>query len=297
MKSIKNKLKSNTGASVIMALGLFLICTMISSVIVIAAVSGSTRNVERMESQKEYLSISSAAQLMVDELESLQGKKYIGREEKTICECSDYTTKEYFEFSGTGIWGYRVSDSDPGIIDVMFLEKCQEEHWKKITYKSDAANSDNVLLDLKEGLDQKDNIEFLILEAAEEIYLYERNGYEKEFTITMPDTESRLLDVKCKFIMEKDYSITIELTMENSSYAITLSMDSMVTLPPEENGGVNGTIMGARNHEGWYKKDIDGNGDFDIVNGSIEFETSTPYKTTTVIWNKPKLMKGGTETW
>ena len=75
MNCIRKKLKNNSGASVLLALGLFIICTMISSVVIAAAAGGSSRNVKRVEQQKEYLSISSAAQAVMAEMQKLE--KYV----------------------------------------------------------------------------------------------------------------------------------------------------------------------------------------------------------------------------
>ena len=100
---IKKKLKSERGASVILALGLFLICTMISSIIVTAAASGSSRNVHdssgearRVEQQREYLAVSSAAQTVMKEMQKLE--KYVGREITSEYICCDNLSNEQIEY-------------------------------------------------------------------------------------------------------------------------------------------------------------------------------------------------------
>ena len=100
MNCIRKKLKNNSGASVLLALGLFIICTMISSVVIAAAAGGSSRNVKRVEQQKEYLSISSAAQAVMAEMQKLE--KYVGKETTLEYACNKFQTEtiEYMTEGG-----------------------------------------------------------------------------------------------------------------------------------------------------------------------------------------------------
>ena len=65
---LKAKLNSNSGASMMLALALMLVCVFVSSVILTAATSGATRNEKRNAQQREYLAISSAAQMLQENL-------------------------------------------------------------------------------------------------------------------------------------------------------------------------------------------------------------------------------------
>ena len=298
MGGLKNKLNSNRGSSILIALGLLLICAMISSVIIVAAASGSSRNVQRQEQQRYYLSMSSASQIIMDELLNIQEKKYIGREELVICGCDKYREKEKKQFPEyENIWGYEIPLTEfniEGAIEPMFTEICPSGTWKKVTYKSDVNNLDNVLLDLYPTDSQKANMEFLVLEAAEAIYMNDMNGltddYEKNFTINVPDTENRLSDVKGKFTMDAGYNIVIELTMDNSAYSVTIKMDANPDYPGEDE--VSERDGEDRGHNGWYKiKQSDES--MKPNKGEIKFATIIQYKTTTITWNKPMLMKGG----
>ena len=92
VKCIRKKLQSNNGASVIIAMGLFIICIMISSVVIAAAASGSSRNKDRVEQQRKYLSISSAAQTVMDEIKKLE--KYVGREITSEFACNQFPVEK-----------------------------------------------------------------------------------------------------------------------------------------------------------------------------------------------------------
>ena len=65
---IRNKLKSNTGASLSMALFLFLICTVASAVILTAATAAAGRAAAVDETDARYYAVSSAAELLAKEL-------------------------------------------------------------------------------------------------------------------------------------------------------------------------------------------------------------------------------------
>ncbi|MBE6998536.1 MAG: hypothetical protein E7427_10275 [Ruminococcaceae bacterium] len=65
---IRNKLKSNTGASLSMALFLFLICTVASAVILTAATVAAGRAAAVDEMDARYYAVSSAAELLAKEL-------------------------------------------------------------------------------------------------------------------------------------------------------------------------------------------------------------------------------------
>lgn len=69
-EQVKKKLQNQRGASIIITMVLFLLCVMVSSVIIAAAASGSSRNVERTERERAYLSVTSAANVLVDEFEN-----------------------------------------------------------------------------------------------------------------------------------------------------------------------------------------------------------------------------------
>ena len=63
-----NKLKSSRGATMILALALFLICVMVSSIILVVAASSSGRVGQQVEEQQAYLAVSSAADVIAAEL-------------------------------------------------------------------------------------------------------------------------------------------------------------------------------------------------------------------------------------
>lgn len=64
----KRKLKSQHGASLLLALLFFLICTMVSGSILMAAVSNAGRYKSNLDEHQMYLTLSSSVRLLCDEL-------------------------------------------------------------------------------------------------------------------------------------------------------------------------------------------------------------------------------------
>ena len=63
-KRIKDKLRSQTGASITFALLLFLVCAVLSSVIIVAATAASGRMSKIAETDQRYYAVTSAAELL-----------------------------------------------------------------------------------------------------------------------------------------------------------------------------------------------------------------------------------------
>lgn len=73
MKRLAQKLQDRRGASMLMALLLFLVAAMVSAVIIAAAVSARSRVASDRAQQQTYLTVSSAAELLRGSIESGSG--------------------------------------------------------------------------------------------------------------------------------------------------------------------------------------------------------------------------------
>lgn len=71
-RTIKTKLKSDRGASLMLALLLFLACAVVGSIVLGAASASSGRMADIKEYDQRYYAVKSAAQLLVDELDGQQ---------------------------------------------------------------------------------------------------------------------------------------------------------------------------------------------------------------------------------
>ena len=82
MHKLKQKLKSQTGASITFALLLFLVCAVVGSVVLTAGTAAAGRMSELAKMDQRYYSVTSAAQLLQDTIDGKQVKVT----QKTITE-------------------------------------------------------------------------------------------------------------------------------------------------------------------------------------------------------------------
>ena len=88
MQAIRRKLNSQRGASMLMALLLMLVGIMVSAVIISAATSAAVNKRSEKEQQQAYLAVSSAAELVRDDFQSLTGR-YKDDTIKATCAVGD----------------------------------------------------------------------------------------------------------------------------------------------------------------------------------------------------------------
>ena len=69
MNAMKNKIKSRRGASITFALLLFLVCAVVSGIVIVAATAASGRMDQIAESDQRYYAVTSAAELLKDALD------------------------------------------------------------------------------------------------------------------------------------------------------------------------------------------------------------------------------------
>lgn len=93
MQAALKKIQSNSGASLVMALLLILVGVMVSAVIIAAAVSSVQAQNQSRDEQQLYLEVSSAAELVRDELEGDE------------CDCSSEVTNVYTKRNSSKNWG------------------------------------------------------------------------------------------------------------------------------------------------------------------------------------------------
>lgn len=72
MKGLQKKMKDQSGASILLAMLFFLLCSMVGASILMAAVSNAGKIRSNREEQQKYLLLSSALRLVCDELTSAE---------------------------------------------------------------------------------------------------------------------------------------------------------------------------------------------------------------------------------
>lgn len=102
MKKLKEKLRSQSGASILLALLFLLVCMMVAASVLMAAVSNAGKIQSNYEEQQRYLALSSALRLVSDQIEQA---KYRGRytlstwTETETAEDGSETSADYYSIS------------------------------------------------------------------------------------------------------------------------------------------------------------------------------------------------------
>ena len=194
----------------ILVLSLFLICVMVSSVILAAASAGVTRNAKRAEQQRGYLAVSSAADMIMEELKLIGTYTSTNVEGKYACE--DCTIEGAIIHNNTRITGYRLNAeflSNPKDEGHLF-EKLETPHE---TYGNVTPGEDRM-----DGL-----FEEIFRRGCENVV---RGNYTEEFTIDLEIPDARMATVTCIFTMYESYDVEIVVKTENSDYAVLISCEA-----------------------------------------------------------------------
>lgn len=273
LQIIRKKTNDNHGTSIIFALALVLICTVVSSLIIATAASGSSRSNQRIKQQRAYFAISSASQLLVEDLQD-QGV-FVGQNQAKRYGCKQYQKNTKLQKTdGSFIEGYEIPEylipgaSTPIITDALHM---QDEIEGK-----DVVDTETTL----NGL-----LGELIKKAATKVYQY-GTAYEENFTIEVDNTETRIPKVNCKFQMDTLYNITIEVKAEGSEYSLTVNAkcaDVSITL---EEGDEHSCT-----HAVFYKKEME-NGEFVDATMNLEISGTNGLEKTTIRWGVPEVIKG-----
>ena len=98
METLKKKWNSRRGASILLALLFLLVCMMAGASILMAAASNAGKIRSNQEEQQKYLTVSSALNLLCDELESVE---YVGIYTYESHQCDDEDVECSGGYTGT----------------------------------------------------------------------------------------------------------------------------------------------------------------------------------------------------
>lgn len=201
MKEMKKKINSQQGASILLALMLFFVCFMVASVILSSATANADKLRQRDSNQKEYLSVSSAANLLKD---IFGGIEYIGWESNTVYECRG-----------------ELSNIRPA------RHNDKAEICTKMTYKAGVEARVRADLEAMVYKAYTAHTQYLPPAVVSEVLT-------NEFVISGDGVE----DVKVKMSLNRDtYVLTCSLTLNDSTYnnnAMTVVFKAGVTAPSKD---------------------------------------------------------------
>lgn len=135
------KLKNNSGATILMALLLILLAMAVGAAILTAAVSAAHHMKSDREAQQNYLTVSSAAELIRD---SIAGDKY----ERTMTETHTAVRDTDGNITGENV-SYSTNVTNPTGIMGAWLSACIEDGNDNNEYASLKAFNDTIEVNLK----------------------------------------------------------------------------------------------------------------------------------------------------
>lgn len=282
MNIVKQKLQSNRGASMILVLALFLVCVMVSSVILAAASSGISRNAQRAKQQNGYLAISSASDLILEEMDILG--TYVGKNITGRYGCQDCTVEGYIEYEGGTVYGVRLDaeyTSNPADKDYvsnplddghLLIQKSHDPYVYAIT-DGEKTTLDGIMGEMfQRGCTQ------VFTTGA---------SYSEKMTIALSNSDERMPDVTCLFTMDSDYNISFQLSTEETDYSIVISSVAEVKVSDiTESTDVTDV------HTIYYKKFDDATGSYTSKKEEWVIPIEVTTTTTEISWGAPKVEKG-----
>ena len=135
------KLKNNSGATILMALLLILLAMAVGAAILTAAVSAAHHMKSDREAQQNYLTVSSAAELIRD---SIAGDTY----ERTMTETHTAVRDTDGNITGENV-SYSTNVTNPTGIMGQWLSACIEDGSENVQYASLKDFKDTIEVDLK----------------------------------------------------------------------------------------------------------------------------------------------------
>ena len=135
------KLKNNSGATILMALLLILLAMAVGAAILTAAVSAAHHLTSARDAQQNYLTVSSAAELIRD---SIAGDKY----ERTMTETHTAVRDTDGNITGENV-SYSTNVTNPTGIMGQWLSACIEDGSENVQYASLKDFKDTIEVDLK----------------------------------------------------------------------------------------------------------------------------------------------------
>ncbi len=265
----RNKLKENTGSSMILVLALFLICVMVSSVIIATAASGSSRNLRRTTQQRAYLAVSSATDLLVEEFRVMGS--FVGKRVEKQYGCRDCTVAAGVD---NGYWleaSLIPNNMNEGYI--IFIEENHEESGTKVVVDESATTLTGPLGELMKRGTQS---------------VYDKHtSYTESFTIALNEAEEeRLPEVTCKFTVDEEYRVTIEVTTADSDYTVMIEAQAGFATTETTNTDISCT------HRIYYKELNTEEGAFENRYANLDIAGEQKESIITVNWGPPIVTKG-----
>lgn len=264
LRTVK-KLKNDSGMSILFALLFFLVVAMISAVILTASSVNLDKNNKQRKEQQAYLSVSSAARLI---------RSAFGN---TSCSGTESLT----------IYGCTLNPTLSGIT----LTPKKEADISRVCNKLEIDGAD------------KTKLKEFIVDKAYKLYLsrpkvYATSAGEPAF-VTAPGKiytpekfeikSSEMSDVDVAMVFDRNYNITMQLTVPGSDYAMTLRFSAILAQPDR----VNPTeTTGPECSHSYTRTMLKSDGTYEVITNNVTCVGKVETLTTKISWDGGTVIKG-----
>lgn len=210
MNRLKQKLKSESGASILIALLFFLICALVAASLLMAAVSNAGKIKSNQEMHQKYLTVSSALELVCDDL---TGAEYYGqysfrKEESTGGSAGQTVNIHYYE-QQQGQYDCQLASSLIGDLDAIFAEQMEAD----ITGFPEVDNVKNHAVTFPHPGTENSVRTFIVEPAATDGI----NLGKVQITVTV-DRKSYTINLTARLVEDAAYGMEAELTPVASNF-------------------------------------------------------------------------------
>lgn len=206
MHRIRAKLHSSSGASMVFALMFLLLCTTVGAVILTAASANAGRLSRQRAQQQDYLTVSSAAELVRNELEGLS---FTGREQQVCDSGTGETEADYLTPALSG-------DALPALVGSK-AEEVLEAHPVYVTDQTGVMPADVTLTVTANGFD--DVAALLSIDG----------NYNLTITFSFAGGSSGSYPLTLIFPAAVDDSTATTVTTDERSYTVWEDVDGVLT--------------------------------------------------------------------
>ena len=244
---LKQKLKSQTGASITFALLLFLVCAVVGSAVLVAGTAAAGRMSKIAEMDQRYYAVNSAARLLIEtiENETITVSTTSFTETTSQTEENETTSSPHLTIIVNGDTVTDESqDSFPlraaDFLGFLGKEKPSESQTETFTIKvadssigEEAQKSSQA--DITETINPNGSLKFEISKALDSSSGYESQGYALRLTFGLDKYESKTLDIQNK---TETVKITLKWRLVDTETVVNRAMASpTVSSSPDVSGG------------------------------------------------------------
>lgn len=181
MKGMGRKLRSESGASILLAMLFLEVCMMVGASVLMAASSNAGKVRSSRQEQQIYLALSSALKLVTDDLTNVPYYGQFEYQEKIIVSEGQAADRKIHVFTQKpGKWECRLKDFFLSDFDALFAEYLKKEPWKPdntgledweyVTLPGENAGNASRTLLVRPGLAELEGFHVKIIVTVQEDY-------------------------------------------------------------------------------------------------------------------------------